>query len=304
VTPAGAYPRLAGRPVPSERLGGLRPSRLALPPETLAARLAGDGYVYLPGVLDTAAVAAARGAVLAPLARVGEVAEPAGDAIATGTSERDRLAPDRGAFLRAIAETPELRAVTHGPDLAALTAAVLGAETVPFDFLWLRTMPPGRASPLHVDHVYMNRGTWDVVTAWVPIGDVPAQDGPLFLVEGSHRFDDIVGPLRGLDVDRDGAPPGALDRDPVALAAERGVRLLTADFRAGDVVIFGMFVLHASFDNASPAGRVRVSCDARWQRAADARDPRFFGAPPTGHKGESYGGLSAARPLTESAPPR
>ncbi|MFP3670602.1 phytanoyl-CoA dioxygenase family protein, partial [Priestia sp. SIMBA_032] len=88
------------------------------------------------------------------------------------------------------------------------------------------------------------------VTAWVPLGAVPAEDGPLFLVEGSHRFDDLTGPLRGLDVDAEGAPPGSLDLDPVALAAERGARLLTADFRAGDVVLFGMFMLHASFDNA------------------------------------------------------
>ncbi len=62
-------------------------------------------------------------------------------------------------------ESPRLSAVSHGSALAALSAAVLGGRTEAFDFLWLRTMVQARASPLHMDHVYMNRGTSRLVTA-------------------------------------------------------------------------------------------------------------------------------------------
>jgi hypothetical protein len=44
-------------------------------------------------------------------------------------------------------------------------------------------------------------------------------------------------------------------------------------------------------------GRVRLSCDVRWQPADDTRDDRWFGAPPAGHGGRSYGGVNSARPL-------
>ena len=43
----------------------------------------------------------------------------------------------------------------------------------------LLAMLAGRASPLHFDHVYMNRGTDRVVTTWIPLGDVTVADGPL-----------------------------------------------------------------------------------------------------------------------------
>ena len=113
-------------------------------------------------------------------------------------------------------ESPRLSAVSHGSALAALSAAVLGGRTEAFDFLWLRTMVQGRASPL------------------------------------------------------------------------------------GDVPLFDMFTLHGSCDNHMGGGRVRLSCDVRWQRAGAPRDDRWFGAPPPGHGCLGYGGLNGARPLGEA----
>jgi len=66
------------------------------------------------------------------------------------------------------------------------------------------------------------------------------------------------------------------------------------------VLLFGMFTLHGSCDNRLGGGRVRLSCDVRWQVAGEARDDRWFGAPPPGHGGSSYGGLNGARPLGEA----
>jgi hypothetical protein len=47
----------------------------------------------------------------------------------------------------------------------------------------------------------------------------------------------------------------------------------TADFRAGDVCVLRMDVLHLSARNVS--GTLRTSADTRWQAASSARDPRL-----------------------------
>ena len=293
--------RVAGQPVPDPLIGPLRASISADDPAVLRRRLARDGYLYLRGALDGTAVLAARREVFGRLAAVGEIRAPAEDGIATGTSRRAEHVGDPGRFLKDICEGPALRAVSHGPQLHHIAAALFNAPARAFDFLWLRPTPVGRASPLHFDHVYMNRGSEHVLTVWIPLGPVPLSDGPLLIVEGSHRFETLIAAYRGLDVDRDRSRSGSFAEDPVTIAERHRSRLLTAAFAPGDVVLFGPFTLHGSFDNHSPQGRVRLSCDARYQPAADALDERWFGAEPPGHGGLGYAGMSAARPLTAAA---
>jgi len=250
--------------------------------------------VLVRGVIDRDLIQAARVEVLGRLAAVGEVAEPVHEAIATGTSRR--AAVDLDAFWRSVSEGPALRCATHGGALAMLAARILGEPVLPFDFLWLRAMIGGRASPLHFDHSYMNRGSARVLSAWVPLGDVAVEAGPIVFVEGSPGFADLIARHRGHDVDREPGYRGSLDEDAVTIAERYGTRLLTTDFRAGDVVLFGMFTLHGSLDNTL-GSRIRLSCDVRYQPAADPCDERWFGAPPPGHGNTSYGGLNGAQPL-------
>ena len=211
--------------VQPRRSGALRDDSPAL-----RARLEEDGYLFLDGVLPAALVNAARSEVFARLAEVGEVAAPPVAGIATGTSARRARAGDLGEFWRSVCEGPALRRLTHGNPLASLMGHILNAPPVAFDFLWLRAMAPGRASPPHFDHPYMGRGSARVLTAWVPLGPAPVQDGPLVLVEGSHRFTDLIARYRGLDVDRTPERSGSLEDDLLAIAHERGAHLVTTDF--------------------------------------------------------------------------
>ena len=176
--------------------------------------------------------------------------------------------------------------------------------TAPFGFAWLRTMALGRASPLHVDHPYMNRGTARLVTAWTPIGAVRQDEGPPYVVEGSHHWPDLRAQFEGHDVDRDPSRPGHLQEHPIDLAEARGARLLTAAFQPGDCMVFGMFVAHAASDNRSAGGRVRVSCDTRFQPAAEPMDERFARSNPPAHGGRGYGSLGAAQPMIAPLPTR
>ena len=85
-----------------------------------------------------------------------------------------------------------------------------------------------------------------------------------------------------------------------SLHNERNTRLLTTDFTAGDIVVFGMFLLHGALDNVSTENRVRLSCDVRYQSAAAELDSRYFGTNPSGTTGIGYGELVGAKPLTEN----
>jgi len=289
-----------GRPIPDALVGELRDSSAAAGdgPE-LGRRLREDGYLLLRGVLDPRQVLAARAEVLGRLVAVDEIRSPALDGIATGKSRRAEIVGDLGAFWKSVSEGPALRRVTHGPDLATLLGRVAGEPVRAHDYLFLRAAPVGRSTGLHFDYPFFTRTTERVYTTWIPFGDVPVTDGPLTIVEGSHRFTDLHAELRGFDVVYDTSRKAQVAADFTAFAESRGCHLLTTDFRAGDVCVFGMFTLHGSLDNRSAIDRVRLSCDVRYQPAADPIDPRYFGPDPRGTTGAGYGELNGAKPLTQ-----
>jgi len=127
-------------------------------------------------------------------------------------------------------------------------------------------------------------------------------------VAGSHRFSDLAQPIEQEGYNA-ASPDAALQQvayqtdatsDPLEFVRSRNARLLTTNFQAGDVMVFGMFTMHGSLDNQSEIGRVRLSCDVRYQPASHpAEDPRYFGPNPIGAKGGSYGEMKGAKPLTE-----
>ena len=274
--------RAFGCIVPPDMLGELVDVSALLPnPERLRERLVSDGHALLRGVLDEGEVIAAREAVFERLQEAGEIGGPARAGIATGASRRREVACDLGRVME----------------------VVWGEPACGMDYIFLRAGAPGSATGLHYDFPFFTRATPLMYTVWVPIGPVPVTAGPLVVVEGSRRFDDIPGHLDGFDIELDDTRKAEVSHDPVAFATERGCRLLTTDFAAGDILIFDMFTMHGSLDNHSPIGRVRLSCDVRYQPVADPFDPRYFGPDPGGTFGGGYGELNGAKPLDEPWPP-
>lgn len=289
-----------GRAVPSELLGQMRDSSTLLgEPSRMRERLAQDGYLYLPSSIDAGEVLAARAEVFGRLAEVGEIEEPPVAGIPTGLSRRREMVDDLGAFWKSVNAGDALRAVTHGGTLRQIASSALGRSAVAFDYMFLRAAPVGRFTGLHFDYGFFTRRTEKVVTAWIALGDIPVDEGPLMVVEGSHRFDDLIAAEQGFDVARDSNRQAALAEHPVDFARARAARLLTSDFEAGDVVIFSMLTMHGTLDNCSLRSRARLSCDVRFQPASDPRDPRYFGANPTGTTGIGWGELNGAKPLNE-----
>ena len=70
---------------------------------------------------------------------------------------------------------------------------------------------------------------------------------------------------------------GWLTSDPADIAAiDPSVSWVSGDYSAGDVVIFGMHMLHMSTANCTDA--LRLSVDVRFQPLADPIDERYTGS--------------------------
>jgi hypothetical protein len=259
-----------------------------------------DGYVFVRQAVEPALALAAREEALSRLVEVDEIAEPAREGIFTGRSRRKERVADLGAFWKSVSEGPALRRVTHGPEFRALLTRLLGEPSRPHDYLFLRVGTPGKATDLHYDLPFFGRGSQRVHTLWIALGEIALDQGPLMVLENSHRFEDLIAPIRRIDYDSTAAPRVAAREDAVTLARRRGTRLLTAHFQPGDAIVFGMTLMHGSLDHHAAENRVRLSCDIRFQPEADLVDPRYFGPDPTGTTGAGYGELNGAKPLTES----
>jgi Phytanoyl-CoA dioxygenase (PhyH) len=268
-------------------------------PSALRTHMNEAGFLYLGKVLPRPDVLTARASVLRRLAEVGEVMEPIEPGLWSGTSLRRERVSDLGTFWRGVSEEPDLRRLTHGRELRCVVEAVLGEPALAHDMLYLRAGVPGHATDLHYDYPFFARTTERTITAWVPLGDIPTALGPLVVVEGSNRFDDLLAAAKAPQAGNAGNR-AALTGDIAELAGQRKVRLLTRDFEIGDVVLLSMFMCHGSLDNHAENNAIRLSFDLRFQPAAAPRDPRYFGTPPTGLTGRGYGELNGAKPLTEN----
>jgi Phytanoyl-CoA dioxygenase (PhyH) len=153
--------------------------------DALRGRMEEDGYLYLPGFFKQAEVREARLAICEALAGDGliDLNYPLEDAVAV----KDAKVAFRPDILRSGKPREALERVIYGPKIMEFYSGFLGGPAAHFDFTWLRAISPGLGSYPHCDVVFMGRGTKNLYTAWVPLGDVPLHVGGLILVEGSHK---------------------------------------------------------------------------------------------------------------------
>lgn len=270
--------RFSGMPVQSgpDRVGDLRGG---LPidalPETIREVYETEGFVFLPGLLDPAAVGAAREELLMKYAVVGEIDDrhPLDDAIA---GSREGL---RSANVRALSESlrrgAHYESVILAPELIEVVGVLLGGGVRPYDFRWPRLARPGEGCGFHCDGPYMSRGTDRHLSAWIPLGRIEPHEGALMVLEGSHESRELAEGYLRKDADRDGLV--WLSDDPAEVQERYGKRWLTTTFEPGDVLVFSMSCVHGAFDNESETGRCRLSTDSRYLLAGEVPDERWNG---------------------------
>jgi ectoine hydroxylase-related dioxygenase (phytanoyl-CoA dioxygenase family) len=99
----------------------------------------------------------------------------------------------------------------------------------------------------HQDHTAVG-GDEESFTAWMPLHDCPLEQGPLRVMEGSHRF---------------GLQPTADRTGYIMQGMERGNEWVGGNINAGDVLFFHSLTVHEAMPNRS--NRLRISLDCRFQ---------------------------------------
>jgi hypothetical protein len=259
-------------------------------PEALRQRMQEDGYLYLPGLLNAEVVWQVKQEICDRLLVEG-VLDPAHNAIAAVAKPdlQMQFRPDLVAY------SSTLKTLLYSGPMMDFYQQFLGDTVQHFDYTWLRAIAPGLGTYPHCDIVYMGRGTPNLYTSWTPLGDISWAMGGLMILENSHRLESIQKRYGQMDVDRyylnrkttplyasgQKTWSGALSKNPVSLRRRYGGRWLTNEFKAGDVLVFSMFTVHASLDNHS--NQIRLSTDSRYQLASEPIDERWVGDNPIGH---------------------
>ena len=275
-----------------DRFGFFRESSANDETDDLRRQMAQDGYLYLRNFWNREQVQAVRDSITGQLEKLGF--------LRTG-APRDEARFNGREVGRAMGNPlnqhdPLLRDLLFGERITDFFEDFLGGPIAHFDFIWFRTKGPGLGSPIHCDLVYMGRGTHELYTTWVPLGDVSLDLGGLLVLEGSHHHSGRLGPYLARDVDnycsnRPDAEAyasgqkwwdGTLSRNAVWLQKSLGGRWLTSpEFRMGDALVFNMKLVHGSLDNQTD--RIRLSTDTRYQLASQPIDERWIGPTPPGH---------------------
>lgn len=285
-------PRLVadGRVLSTEpnRMGWLTPSDPSEPLPELVTRFRHDGYLWLKGFLDRDAVLAFRRMTFSHLAGSGLIAHGTDPEIGVAATDfTDRSPADK--LLMEFVRSAAFEAFCLSPRLWRFMDRFLGGLSYLHKRKLLRyTLPHAPAStPAHYDLVYLRGGTHRIVTAWIPIGDIPCTMGGLTYLEGSHkvgvemerdftvRAADLTPEERISAFNRNMTAGGWVSKDLPDMAEKFDTRWLIADYEAGDIVLHSPYMIHAATINEDPQGRVRLSTDIRYQNVRDEIDARW-----------------------------
>jgi hypothetical protein len=263
----------------------------------LRERMARDNYLFLPGFWTEREVEEGRRVMIDRICAQGWVDEsrPRSDLFVRPALDTKPISSGSRIHGDLARDNPGLAAFLFEGRLRVFWERFLGGPMTHFDNVNTRVTPPGSATYPHCDSVYMGRGTQNRFTAWIPYVDVPVEKGGLMVLENSHLSRPVQERYANRDVDeyclnRPNAEAyarsekqwtGQLARNPTTLRRKLGGRWLTADYRAGDLLVFTLFLVHASLDNRSK--QFRLSSDSRYQLASEPVDERHMGPNPAMH---------------------
>ncbi|MZQ83214.1 phytanoyl-CoA dioxygenase [Paenibacillus sp. 5J-6] len=242
--------------------------------QALRERMEEDGYLLIRGFHDRDKVLEARTSILEKMAQMGKLNRD------TQLEEGVMADGSKTIFMGGTNEDlPALLNVLNGEHIMRFFDEFIGEQSLTYHYKWLRAVGKGDFTGAHYDIVYMGRGTQNVYTVWSPLGDVSYEMGGLAICLGSHRFEKLKQSYGSKDADRDGV--GHYTDDPLVITEKFGGKWATTEFQAGDVLIFGMFLMHCSLENTT--NQYRISVDARYQSASEQVDERWSGKKPKGH---------------------
>ena len=283
-----------------------------------------NGYLLLRGLIPQAAVAAAREQVLRALQHgfAAEQQQPGQDgrtaetaslfSLDDGGRAEGRLAAGLDAVTAipvlegnpALSANPDVLRALEAPELMACLAQLYGGEAAaPFEYKLFRCYPRGLFSGAHQDTVYFGSASRQMVTGWLPLGDVSIEQGVLCIASPAAEQDGTGG-----NADEEEREAARRDREMLQRVRNSafgrwegwegeevsGSRYFTTDpleiaqssWRAplggmamGDILLFNPTTIHMSAANTTD--RLRLSVDVRFQPASNPAPPlwRLKGVP-------------------------
>ncbi|MEE4145292.1 MAG: phytanoyl-CoA dioxygenase family protein [Halieaceae bacterium] len=225
--------------------------------EALRLRLGADGYLFFRGIVPAQRLLELRDQITRILHDIGWIRGGEDRLLAKAITLPCREGqPAYFEALDRILRLEALHSLAHEARLMGVMRQVLGDTVFPHPLSIVRLVfpdTPELATPPHQDYPN-NQGTQDLTAAWVPLADCSVSDGALAILEGSHKF--------GLFPRQFHLGPG--NRGAILSDAVAGCRWLSADFEAGDVLLFPSLTVHRALENRNPE-RMRLSVDFRYQ---------------------------------------
>jgi hypothetical protein len=271
-----------------EQLGQLAPSSPSAPVPDLREQLKAQGYLWLRGFFPPADILALRRRFFERMQPTGILAEgtDAGEGIFSGqrdpTGQTTRLMME---FVR----TAAYESFCFHPLLWNFYEKLLEGDVYLHKRKIVRQTYPGdpNTTDAHYDLIYLRGGSDSVLSSWIPLGDVPLEMGGLIYLEGSDAFGRQIeadftarsaslSPQERLSAyNKFMSASGGIGKDLSTLVNRYHTRWLAADYETGDMVIHTSYMIHAATQNNSPAGRMRLSTDIRYQRIREEIDARW-----------------------------
>ncbi|MDP9138451.1 MAG: phytanoyl-CoA dioxygenase family protein, partial [Pseudomonadota bacterium] len=176
---------------------------------------------------------------------------------------------------------PEFSRVVRESPAAAIAAAVMRSNTAQFFHDHVLVKEPGtqKATPWHQDIPYYFVDGRQTVSFWIPID--PVKEATLRVVAGSHKWEQMILPVRWLDDSRFYAGPENYrpvpdpDNDP-------SMQVLEWEMAPGDAVLFDFRTAHGARGNLAPSRRRVLSLrwvgdDARYVERPGRTSPPYPG---------------------------
>ena len=171
-----------------------------------------------------------------------------------------------------------------------------GNDVITFDKGWLRCIAQGGHNHFHYDQVCVGRGTTNRYTMWPTFTEINLTGGPMVICLKSDQHEKLIYTYGATDMDRD-LTDAVFSTNPKEMVEDFGFTLATAHFQLGDVIIFGMYIMHSTAPNLTD--RYCISIDTRYQLADEAKGERFFFGPDGTCPGNFYNRDATYTPIAE-----
>jgi ectoine hydroxylase-related dioxygenase (phytanoyl-CoA dioxygenase family) len=226
-----------------------------------------DGVVCLRGVFDPGEVERMREASLALM--------NAGSARARGGAD-DKVGGPRFFSTAFMSSSDErFRQFAHASVLPSVAAQMMGTQTVRFfyDQLFIKEAGAASTTPWHNDLPFWPLLGGDILSFWVALSPVDAENSGVHYVAGSHRWQTM---FQAVTPDFDPAfmdpalKPAPDYFDPSARGDEK---ILSWDLQPGDVLVHHPLTAHGAAGNGSLA-QTRIGLSIRYMGRDVQWDPR------------------------------